>query len=542
VLRCGGRWCGVVVALLAAGAVVGAAGGVAWAGSSGWRVGLLPAGSVLAGVSCPVAGECWAAGYSSAKGGYDAEVVHSADGGAGWIDELPVKGRNYGNLGGVSCGSVKVCLAYGGDIRRTTDGGTSWPYLKQPGGLESTDALTCATAADCWVAGGVMSGAATIYATTDGGSSWHLQTTLAGAAMVSQIACVGTRDCWAVGSVAIVGQQYASNAAGWRTTDGGQSWSSLALPSGIETLTGVSCLSSTDCVVMGSTKPLAPVAPTDGGVILVTSDGGAWWTRQAPPGGVDILGTVSCVKGTRSCAAIAASRAGTSYIIVTSDAGQSWGVATTLLGVNLVSVSCPTVTDCVAVGGGTATYGPILPAKPMPVVLPNPCQLPAAALDDIVGPGTTPADGRVVWTNRKTSRETATCRFPVGYGKYPGDDFRPAVYVGYLPPNDSYLPPFFPYTAQPVPGFPGAKAVATGQPIQSDDALAWIFVTFTRRIGNKVVYGQIVTTFNTDSWPSCTRSGYMAPVELAAKDLYKAIYPGASVSVPPVPPNCPSTG
>ena len=83
--------------------------------------------------------------------------------------------------------------------------------------------------------------------------------------------------------------------------DGGRSWSSPAVPTGVTTLESVSCATTLHCVAVG--EYLQP-GPTDKrpGVVVVTNDGGRSWARQTTmwAGSLD---AVSCAS-TRDCVAI----------------------------------------------------------------------------------------------------------------------------------------------------------------------------------------------------------------------------------------------
>jgi hypothetical protein len=81
------------------------------------------------------------------------------------------------------------------------------------------------------------------------------------------------------------------------STDTGATWQALTLPSGVQTLSGVSCSSATACVAIGQqASTLAPL-------ILATSDGGSTWATPAVPSTVALLTAVSCTSSA-SCEAV----------------------------------------------------------------------------------------------------------------------------------------------------------------------------------------------------------------------------------------------
>jgi hypothetical protein len=72
------------------------------------------------------------------------------------------------------------------------------------------------------------------------------------------------------------------------TTDGGVTWTAQTVPSGIFTLDGVSCASTSDCVAVGDDSSESI------GVIVATTDAGTTWTSQTTPSGVANLNGASC--------------------------------------------------------------------------------------------------------------------------------------------------------------------------------------------------------------------------------------------------------
>ncbi|MGH9078060.1 MAG: WD40/YVTN/BNR-like repeat-containing protein [Acidimicrobiales bacterium] len=142
------------------------------------------------------------------------------------------------------------------------------------------------------------------------------------------------------------------------TTDGGATWTAEPAPAGID-LAGVSCPAVADCTAVGATAT--------GPAIVSTTDGGAVWAPQAPPAGTYALGSVSCPSVT-TCTAVGESVAGgqgvvalSGVVVATTDGGATW-VAQTLpsdtLGVG--SVSCSSSADCTAVGLTRLGVGQIL--------------------------------------------------------------------------------------------------------------------------------------------------------------------------------------
>ena len=138
--------------------------------------------------------------------------------------------------------------------------------------------------------------------------------------------------------------------------DGGRSWASPSVPSGVSTLASVSCPSRLECVAVGEFMQPGPT-DTRPGVVVVTDDGGTSWARAATTD-VGQLEEVSCPSALR-CVAIG--YAGLhdditgSFALTTAAGGQSWA-AVKLPGsqLQLTGLSCPTTSLCVAVGSDTA--------------------------------------------------------------------------------------------------------------------------------------------------------------------------------------------
>ena len=169
-----------------------------------------------------------------------------------------------------------------------------------------------------------------------------------------------------------------------------------------------------------------------------------------------------------------------------------------------------------------------LPLTPSPWALPDPCNLPAPALNGI---GTNAAGGRLMWVHRNTRRAYGDC-VTNAPGVVVSD-----VYVGYVPPNRFVEDVVLNGPVTAAPGFPGAKLLRSTVPEGQHDLLA---VRFTRTIGHKRLYGQVAASF--DGFDLCPQANMVANLAIAAKALFKAIGPGPAptLSLPPPSPYCPS--
>ena len=77
--------------------------------------------------------------------------------------------------------------------------------------------------------------------------------------------------------------------------------------------------------------------------IIVTQNGGATWSDSTPPSGVTTLSTVSCPSAAVCYAG------GGSGIMKSSDGGASWTIQDSSFPAQ--SISCFTIDECTAVGG-----------------------------------------------------------------------------------------------------------------------------------------------------------------------------------------------
>ena len=163
---------------------------------------------------------------------------------------------------------------------------------------------------------------------------------------LDSVSCPSTRDCAAI--------SFGPKLAAYFTTDGGSSWSRSQLPASVVgTLVPVSCASTSDCVVVGGRNPF--------GVAAYTTDGGSSWSLGKLPPGFLVLQSVSCPStsdcvsggvrtvGKRLANGLADNVAASVY---TTDGGSSWSLGTLPAGwFDFSSVSCPSTSDCVALGG-----------------------------------------------------------------------------------------------------------------------------------------------------------------------------------------------
>jgi photosystem II stability/assembly factor-like uncharacterized protein len=131
-------------------------------------------------------------------------------------------------------------------------------------------------------------------------------------------------------------------------------------PAGTGQLGAVSCAGAKRCWAVGVAGPDA--APPGGATVIVaTKNGGATWTAQHVTGGsTPQFSDISCPTPTE-CMAVGtngASLPGSGVVVVTSDGGITWTPATApASALTLTSVACASPADCTAiVSQGTVTW------------------------------------------------------------------------------------------------------------------------------------------------------------------------------------------
>jgi photosystem II stability/assembly factor-like uncharacterized protein len=161
------------------------------------------------------------------------------------------------------------------------------------------------------------------------------------------------------GPAGIGGIRYISNV----TTDGGHTWSSSPMPG---TFRGYALECSTPdlCIAAGneptSYRVTDPTTQRGPAAAVYSSDGGVTWTRSSVPYGRDVIASVSCADPSHCMAVDNTLGTGhrTSGVLISDNGGQTWSASPSrnLTQLNLVSISCPTDSDC-WVSGSTLPAG-----------------------------------------------------------------------------------------------------------------------------------------------------------------------------------------
>jgi len=133
------------------------------------------------------------------------------------------------------------------------------------------------------------------------------------------------------------------------------SFTSVALPAPVNSLTALECVNALRCWAVGSTVGVGG-AP-NGAAIITTADGGVRWSTQVIPPTVGYLSAIAC-SDPRHCTAVGQAGQtsdGQSVVIATSDAGGSWTQAQTPPGtLDVTAVSCQPDRRCLAIGSTAA--------------------------------------------------------------------------------------------------------------------------------------------------------------------------------------------
>ena len=167
----------------------------------------------------------------------------------------------------------------------------------------------------------------TIYTTSNGGSTWSTQTNPSGARSFSSIDCLtdsGSDYCWAAGGDG----SYPDPGALYEMSSG--SWSTQTVPGRWLSITGMSCISISDCTASGLADAWIPLAsPGPGSGAMMTWDGSSW-TSDITVSGSTVSNTVPGSMEDYGATALSCTSSDYCYasgpegIIGTQDGGASW--------------------------------------------------------------------------------------------------------------------------------------------------------------------------------------------------------------------------
>jgi hypothetical protein len=308
---------------------------------------------------------------------------------AGWLIQStpdPAGGQLDGLIA-VSCSSATACTAVGNEETSSASlalaerwNGSTWTLQTavDPSGDTSVilDGVSCPSATYCVAVGSNGSGkTATAVAESWNGSGWTLLSPVSPAgASLSGVSCISATSCEAVGWAT-----HAGLAESWN----GSTWTSQAAPDDV--LRAVSCVSASYCNAVsaywnGSIWTAAQATPTmiSYGISCVSAssceavgiygenaaaaswNGSTWTAETVPNPGGSVLYSVSCTSSS-SCVAGGDIVTGTGGTTLAEQwNGSSWSEMTTpnpsgAYEANFQGISCPSSTDCTAVGDWYAT-------------------------------------------------------------------------------------------------------------------------------------------------------------------------------------------
>jgi hypothetical protein len=355
--------CSMRFAGLIAGVVLWVLAAAPTAGASAWLLQPVPSpsgaiGAALTGVSCTGTRACTAIGdYDTRKSAATLGLAEHWDGSRWSITSAPrvPAGAAWASLSGLSCTSVRACIAVGNYERSGSFNlaeawnGNAWS-IQQALTPMSTDsaleAVSCSSRRSCLAVSEVVverwNGTAWSYVAPLPLPSW------ADVLTVSGVSCTSPTRCTAVGQARWEGEdpsrQHVPWAAAWRWN--GKRWSLTTFP-GFAQLSAVSCTSQRACIAVGGAA--------------AERWNGIRWFRLAVNGRAQLL-SVSCTSA-RACTAVGRTSGGT---LAARWNGDRWSIQRTPAlrsgrSGHLDGVSCTSARSCSAVGGYTNRSGRELP-------------------------------------------------------------------------------------------------------------------------------------------------------------------------------------
>lgn len=258
---------------------------------------------------------------------------------------------------------------------------SSVPVQAAPWAVQSLfiDGISCLSTTDCLASGfdEVANPAASTYPPKVApdlyhplvwhwdGQAWRFEMVGPGGSVAwGANSCPNAGDCWMVGTK-IEGKLGNQSAALVEHLAGGP-WSAVGVPSpsGVA-LNGVACRSASSCVAVGSRQTASDAAHALG----YLWDGKSWsaMTAPAPKGALwSVLDSVSCPTATK-CLAVGDAENGAKgpgYFFAEVLNGSSWSLSAmpnpdkfNMGNESALSISCPTATQCLAIGSALAYTG-----------------------------------------------------------------------------------------------------------------------------------------------------------------------------------------
>ncbi len=274
----------------------------------------------------------------------------------------------------ISCGGPSFCAAIGHTRGSGANAlyhpliewwnGNTWSRMQSPavpGVNVYLQAVSCTSAKFCMLVGSTVTPSGMISSLTEqwNGTRWKIVPNAAEGETATGISCIGTTFCAVVGYTEI--EEHATTFGEiWN----GMSWTATPTPSpgtAYTVLNGVNCLSSSTCVAVGVASNSG--SPTQYALSLALDWSGSTWTQfpsqNGPdPGSENVLTGVTCRKTLGSCTAVgwyeSPTPGSTEQGVIESWTPTGWTIVSSPQapgGANTFSsVSCPRATRCTAVG------------------------------------------------------------------------------------------------------------------------------------------------------------------------------------------------
>jgi hypothetical protein len=335
--------------------------------------------SSLASVSCVTSTDCWAVGSSEPGQLNNSDTLSEDWNGDTWtiVSTPDVTGDSTNQLKSIDCVSTTDCWAVGYSFSSATEtssvlienwDGTDWSIVVSPlfTGASGLASVTCLSSIDCWAVGTGPDGA---MSEQWDGFEWTVVSVPNGMlgndsepTYLTGVNCVSAEDCWAVGNLTYFLGPSEILLPVFEQWNGSWSATTVAGSGGGDGLTGVTCVSASDCWAVGS------LATGSGGndQTLTERWNGAQWSAvtsaNTSASAPDHLFGVTCNSSTDCWAvgdvsgydsppspALAEHWGGSTWSIVTSDqvsSKQNYGLS---------SVTCADATDCWSVGSSGET-------------------------------------------------------------------------------------------------------------------------------------------------------------------------------------------
>ncbi len=169
-------------------------------------------------------------------------------------------------------------------VYASNDAGTTWTAYPMPSGFASTSPISCGGPSSC-AAGGTYGGGSVLVSTKDGGHSFTISPVPQSVGSFVTIDCAAINVCSGLAASRLYGAGH-SDATFLSTADGGTTFTDTPIIHG-DSMESLSCSSSLDCTVVGTSDAIG-VDDVTAGVVARTTDGGRTWTPGSLPAGFGI--------------------------------------------------------------------------------------------------------------------------------------------------------------------------------------------------------------------------------------------------------------